>query len=583
MHYAALIVANTSDRRRPPPTTLLVGGFLLLVLLGASWFLTRGGPVPVLTVESSTGDEGGRRAETESVSNRFELALPQAVPSERTVEDAMPLVRVRGPDGAWVASASVEIVALGMLQDRGYSDANGWFAVKQALFEPAVVVARKGDLAGRAVAEPPGAGDMTTPVVVELQGCGAIRGVVVDGAGNGPISSASVCAVPSGTRPRSLSRASRAAIAVEAQADELGRFELRGLRPDTEYRLHAVVRGHLGEPQGVLAVASSADEPIDSVPLTTIEVFPVCGALVQFIDAASGRVLPDSFSQSARLSLEGQPGELLPLEGLALDELELPESVASGNQAEGLRAFLFSMRDADHPREPLILSVEAPDFLPARANLVLSPLSPSMEVVPVSLQSAVGAMHPITLRIQGFPKDPPAPLPSPCQVHLDLEGRGTRSLYVALDEANEVHLMLPQGTHRVRFEAGGGAVVLPSRESGGWKSFAVAEPCSVELLWPPNLQGVVLDVRDADGIPEYGALGLLWTTAAGDGRKDVDHASRILQSAVLSNAPYWLPGLAAGRYEFWLDQRMSGPGYRIEIPEAGTVRVKLVRPRPTAR
>ena len=465
----------------------------------------------------------------------------------------------------------------GRLECSGVSDADGWFHVERVFVEPVVIVARKDGLAGRAVAEPPGAGDMTTPVVVELQGCGAIRGIVVDGAGNAPISSASVFAVPSGARPRSLSQASRAAIAVEVEADELGRFELTGLQPDAEYRLQAAARGHLGNPRGVLAVASSVDSPIDGIPSATIELFPAYGALVQFVDESSGRVMPDSFSQAARLSLEDQPGELHPLDGVALDELGLPESIASGDQAEGLRAFIFRMPDANHPSQPLALLVESPDFLPTRASLTLSPLSSAMEVLTVSLRSKVGALHPVTLRILDVPGDLYGRLPSPCQVHLDLEGRGTRSIFVTLDAADEVHLMVPHGTHRVRFVVGGGSVVLPWRETDGWKSLEVTEPCVVDLRWPRDLPGVILDVRGDDGLPEFGVLALFWSKMGGNERAGSAGNSRVFQSAILSGAPYWLPGLTAGQYEFLLDQALDAPGHRIEVPDSGTVRVRIDR------
>jgi hypothetical protein len=358
---------------------------------------------------------------------------------------------------------------------------------------------------------------------------------------------------------------------------------LLGLRPEAEYRIYAAVDGHLGDPTGVRATAVPSDVPDSAVPVAKIEVLPVFGVLAQFVDAVSGLTLPDTFAQSANLTVESQPGELITLAGLALDELGLPESVAMGNQPQGIRVLLFRVRSIEVPSDPLVLAVEELGFAPARSALPLAKLSPQMPPQVVRMFPVLGSHHPVTLRIAGFP-EPQAPRPPPpYQLHLDSSVMGVRACLVSLDSSHEVHLALPPGRHRLRFVTGGGAIALPSSEQGGWLDFEVAGATTVELEWPRDLRGVTLDVRDVDGFPVTGMLAAYWNIepSAEAGPPTVARA-RPVQAVMFDQPPYWMPNLSPGTYRFWLDKPMSGAGYRVDVPRLGadetsSLRVRLDR------
>lgn len=501
------------------------------------------------------------------------------------------VARVRTSSGAWAAGAVVKVIVHEQTVVHGATDSDGWFKVSQPPQWAAVVAATLGNQTGRAVWEPPESGEPQSHVVVELARAGAISGTVVHEHDRSPIPNARVVAVPGELNPRSLARESRGAFAVEVQADELGRLKIENLRPGAEYRLHAARDGHLSGRFGVLASADRGEAEVTGA-VVEVGVLPVYGALVQFVDAGSGAVLPASFSQLARISVDSAPGESFELGGLVFDELELPESVFVGGEQLGLRPFFFRALTREPPAAAFVITVQAPDFESKRVALELRRVSARMEAQPVPLASAVGPLHRVTLKVRGFPARTQVRAAGPYQIHLDVARSGIRSAFVTMDRDDQIHLMLPEGQHRMQFQAASGsaAVMLPRDTPDGWKSFEVVGETVVEMDWPTDLRGVVLDVRDEDGFPQTGVLSVAWSAGHVKDVKSVLRSGRALtgSSCMFVQNPYWIPNLAPGPYQVWLDEFLRGPGHSIEIPADGDQngelpRVRIQRARTTAR
>jgi len=557
---------------------------LALVALALAAFLRLRGDAGVPARSTSERSEPHGPGIVESGTERSDLRLqveaPQSAAVDRPLSQGYLIARVRGPSSEWAADARVELVIHGWPAGGGATDVVGCFRVAELPTEPTVVFARQGPLLGRALWEPSTTDGTPEPVLVDLRAEGTIAGVVVHGVDRRPMPNARVMAYPAALRPRSLARESRSTFAVEAQADELGRFELFGLTPETEYSIHAAVDGHLTDSVGVRATAITSEMPEAAATIVAVEVLPVFGVLAQFVDAGSGVTLPDTLAQFSNIGVESRPGELITLSGLALDELGLPESVALGTQRDGIRVFLFRVVSIEAPSEPLVLTVDAIGFAPARSVLPVEKLSPQMSAQVVPLFSTLGSHHPVTLRIAGCPGIREPRPPPPYQLHLDSSGLGVRSCFVHLDSNHEVHLALPSGDHRMRFVAGGGAVTLPAGDPGAWLDFNVAGATTVELRWPQYLSGVTLDVREADGFPASGVLSVYWSMeSAAEDSPLAASVPRTARAVMFVEPPYWLPNLRPGSYRIWLDKPMSGPGYKVDVPrfDAHESRVHRVR------
>lgn len=517
-------------------------------------------------VRIGAGDSAGtafQYAEVEA-SARLEVDVPASVAMTTGA-----VARVLGPDGEWFDGCDVAVIPSGRIFARGTTSGGGWFRTETFPTSPAIVEARSGRLLGQAVWEPELAtGAETSHVVVHLRNAGSIFGSVVHGVDRRPMPRARVMALRRGVLPPSLDRVHRAGYTVETVADDLGHFELVGLAPDAEYVLHAALDGHVSAAAGVVVTARAQGSGVIDVGWCEVEVLPALGALVQFVDGGTGAVLPASFSQIARMHVSGSSGEALLPYGVVLDELDLTESTFLGREPHGLRAFVYRVATTSVESASIVLTVESPDHMKVEAEIPLVLIGPQMEVETVVLNSFVGPLHAVTLRLSGYPTDRAYRFPGTDQVHLEhADGRG-RSQFVVPDRRGEVHLTLPEGTHRLRFEGGGGWLSLPEGEAGTYKVFEVVGPTVVELEWPPEPVGVLLDLRDSAGNPKWDFCMVYWTRAE-KGSELAPLEGLRFRTLLFAGGPYWVPHWTPGHYHLWVDKLGVGLGYRIEVPAVG--------------
>ena len=583
--------------RAQPSTALLwlrlLAPLSVLLLLGGLWWTMR--PAAPQRPLASDGDPGRvGLLEVDEVAGVGSRAAPERAEPRLEVEVREPadvaelaLARVQGPNGEWLDGCEVEVIPNGRMFARGRTADGGWFRTEAFPKGPALVVARSAGLQGRALWEPElMTGQDASYVVVQLRPAGSIVGSVVHGVDRRPMARARVMALPRGIRPSSFDRDRRAGYALETRTDDLGHFEFGGLLPDAEYVLHAACQGHVSAAAGVVATARVPEPGGTGAPWCEVDVLPALGTLVQFVDGGTGAVLPASFSQTARMQESHGPGDLLPPFGLVLEELDLEPSLLLGREPQGLRAFVYRVPTTSVEPVSVLLTVESPDHLSTESEIPLVLISPQMEVTTVVLHSYAGPLYPVTLRFSGYSSDLAYRYPTSDQVHLEHEyGRG-RSLFVVPDRRGEVHLALPKGSHGLRYEGGGGWLFLPHGEADTHRRFDFAGPTVVEMEWPSEPVGVVLDLRDSDGNPKWDICMLYWTRAD-PGVELPTIQGRGFRTMLLAEGPYWIPSWTPGHYDVWVDRLGVGPGYRIEVPEHGgapgtapRVRIDLVDPLP---
>ena len=477
-----------------------------------------------------------------------------------------------------IEGARVTVLVDGQVHARGVSAKDGTFAVSQVPSNPAIISATHGALQGSAVWEPKSSAESvehvetpSNPSRVVLTTGGRLSGTVIQGVTRAALGDATVIAVESSTRHTLLGAETLDGRSREVLTDALGRFEFQDLMPGVGYRIHAMADGHVSHPDGLEATARHSHEAVD----VAVEVLPVLGTFIVLADGSSGEPLSDVYHHLSSISVHRAPGEALLFAGLLPRLAGLRDDAALFRDQVGLFPVFVRVPQADTAPIAASASVSVKDFLPVEHPVTLKLVNGLVETTAIPLTSTSGALYSVTIRLVGPAGSPTPLLPPYGRMYVSRQDGVEVSPFWVPDKQGSSVLLMPAGTHRVRYVGAGGLVRVP-KEPGEWREVVVHGPTEVELELQPPVTVVTFDLRHRDGRPRSGHADILIADLTS---VDAATLSRRIRPVMFRDAPYVVTDLPAGQYEIYLDAVVPERGVLVQIPPPDSSSPKTIQVR----
>jgi hypothetical protein len=525
------------------------------------------------------------RAEEPARQSRVAAEGDSGVAAPQSEAAAPATFRIRALHGALALRGAIVWSEHATIDRLGETGADGLLELAEAPPRGTLTARHGPGLVGEQIFEPPDALTLPYEITISLDAGRRIAGQVVHEGTGEPFGDVIVLAratrhamsaplpLPHAWWERTLSPG----VGAWTRADAGGRFTIDGLLADRQHRLEATGRGHASAPKAETA------QDVDCV----LAVLPVFGGRFVLIDGPSGAALPAALlgAYGSGLSIDAGQMDIGHYRGAPSIDYLLAEvsALPARSNADAWREVFVRASEPPEREFPIRVYASAPGYERIETERALRRLDHG----PVEERLALTPMVPLgrlRLRFEGLEADPTAMRQFGGLGHLSLASPsapgGSLDFGVSSASGSVVEFVVPAGTYRYRFTARERAVAIPAAGAVDLIEVVPGETRELVVPWPAARASIQVELSDAAGRPYHGPAFLGHAPAS---RVKLDADGKVVDSAIsetiLPSPPYVLVDVPAGR-TYVVSGHDPSKGTWVDVPESGTVRVRLTVGRP---